>query len=64
MTIYIVKKHRKIYTGWFGTGYAKAFEIHSTHRTRKEANIETKKKKQKAKDYWYIVGKVEVKETP
>ena len=62
MIIYIVKKHRQIYTGWFGSGYAKAFEIHSTHHTRKEANIEVKKKNKKAKDYSYIVGKVELKE--
>ena len=62
MIIYIVKKHKQIYAGWFGNGYAKAFEIYSTHHTRKEANTEAQKKNKKAKDYWYIVGKVELKE--
>lgn len=64
MTIYIVKKHRKFYAGWYGNGHYIAFEIHSTHHTREQASLEAKIKNRKAQKYLYIVGKVEVKETP
>ena len=59
--IYIVRKHRIVNYGWHRSGTLKAFEIYSTDSTRKEAAEIAKQKNAKAKDYEYMVGKVELK---
>ena len=59
--IYIVRKHRIVNYGWHRGGTLKAFEIYSTHATKKEAAEVAKRKNVKAKDYDYMVGKVELK---
>ena len=61
MIIYIVRKHPIIRRGYFGSGTMKVFEIFSTHATRKEASDVVKQKNAKAKDFEYMVGKVELK---
>jgi hypothetical protein len=61
MIIYIVRKHPIIRRGYFGSWAMKAFEIFSTHATRKEAAAVVKEKNAKAKDFKYMVGKVELK---
>lgn len=62
MIIYIVRKHPIIRRGYFGSGTMKAFEIFSTHATRKEAAEIVKQKNAKAQDFEYMVGKVELKQ--
>ena len=59
--IYIVRKHKIVHYGYHRGGTLKAFEIYSTHATRKEAAEIAKQKNAKAKDYDYMVGKVELK---
>ena len=54
--IWIARKHPVCRYGTY-----KAFEIYSTHATRKEAAAVVKTKNEKAKDYAYTVGKVELK---
>jgi len=61
--IWIVRKHPRISYGCRGTATMKAFEIHGTYATRKEAAAEVKKKNPKSHKFEYMVGKVELKET-
>lgn len=62
MIIWIVRKHPTVHYGWHRGGTLKAFEIHSTHATRKEAAAIAKQKNLKAEKYDYMVGKVVLKE--
>jgi hypothetical protein len=59
--IWIVRKHLIVNYGWHRGGTLKAFEIHSTHGTRKEAAIEAKRKNEKSQKFDYMVGKVVLK---
>lgn len=59
--IYIVRKHPTVHFGWHRGGTLKAFEIYSTHATRKEAAAVAKQKNLKAEKYDYMVGKVVLK---
>lgn len=60
MIIFIVRKHQIIGYYWMN-GVSKAFTIHSTHATHKEAKAEVEKKNKKATNYTYTVGKVVLK---
>ena len=62
MTIYIVRKHPLMHWGYHRGGTLKAFEIYSTHATRKEAAAVAKQKNLKSQKFDYMVGKVELKE--
>ena len=59
--IWIVRKHLVVHYGWHRCGVLKAFEIYSTHATRKEAAIVAKEKNKKTQKFTYLVGKVELK---
>ena len=59
--IYIVRKHQVVHYGYHRGGVLKAFEIYSTHATRKEAALVAKEKDKKAEKYTYMVGKVVLK---
>lgn len=62
MIIWIVRKHPIVRRSYYGSGVLKAFEIFSTHATRKDAAEVVKQKNAKAKDFEYMVGKVELKD--
>lgn len=62
MIIWIVRKHTRVSYGWKGTATIKAFEIFSTHATRKESVLVANEKNKKTQRFEYMVGKVELKE--
>ena len=62
MIIWIVRKHPIVHYGYCRGGTLKAFEIYSTHATRKEAALIAKQKNAKSQKFDYMVGKVELKE--
>ncbi len=62
MIIWIVRKHPTVHYGWHRGGTLKAFEIYSTHATRKEAAVVAKQKNAKSQKFDYMVGKVELKD--
>lgn len=62
MIIWIVKKHPIVHYGYRGSATLKAFEIHSTHATRKEAASIIKLKNMKSQKFEYMIGKVELKD--